>query len=716
VLTVLLTYSITGGSGADQISLGLGTVTVNGASGGNDTITITTQGNYLWSFAGAAAGVSANLTSGFVTVSGSIQKVTGGTMQTIQGSANADTLVAGSGTLLLDGNGGNDIFNMGSADNSQTNALVIVGNSTSTNTLTFAGNTGGLVNVDLANGTAFSGTGYANLRGANIRAVIGSTKADTITLGANSNVQSVTGGGGDDTIIANTGNSTSAYQIITGSGNDSLTVGLGNFTISVAGGNDIINMTQQGNVTLQFGNSTAVNANLASGIITQAGFGNITVQGGSVQNIIGTINTDTLTGSASALLLDGGTGGNDIFDMGGAGTVLAPVTIKGSAAGNNVLTFANDTVSGVTVDLTTFKVSGGYGNANLTNANLKMITGSTFSDTFNLSTANMSIVGNGGNDIINVNTSTAASTYNFVMGSGNDSLKIGLGNYTLALGAGNDTLNITSQGNYTLTFANDAFGVNANLISGIMLKTGTNGAITISNTSYYIQSVIGSAQNDTITGGNKTVLMDGGTGGSDKFYLGDSWATGGNVTIKGASSSNHLLSFEGITTSTSSLTVDLTAGSAKAGTGTANISGLNVGYLIGGKGNDTLTVGSLIAVDGGGGTDTLIYKGISSFLNNNISLAGLGVNVKNMSTIDLSKNVFSATSGFNYSLSTQDIINMASTSKDITIRTYSNAGVADTHVVTASSGHTYSENAAGLGTITAGGNSYAVHWVTVATH
>ena len=709
-------YSITGGSSTDQIILGLGTATINTASGGLDTITVNTQGNYLWSFATATVGVSLNMTSGFATFSGNIQKVTGGTMQTVQGSANGDTLIAGAGMVMLDGNGGNDTFNMGNANNSQSSALFIVGSSTSTNTLTFATNTGGLVNVDLANGTAYSGTGYANLKGANIRAVIGSTKADTFTLGANSVAQSVTGGGGDDTITANTGNTASSYSFSTSNGNDSFNLGLGSYTITAGGGNDVINFSQQGSVLLQFSNSTAVNANLATGIITQAGVSNITVQNGNVQYITGTANTDTLTGGSTTLLLDGGTGGNDIFDMGGAGTTLAPVTIKGSSAGVNVLTFANDTVGAVTVDLTTSKVTGSYGNANIASANLKSIIGSSFSDTFNLSSANMSVTGNGGNDTIVVTNPTTTSIYNFVTGSGNDSIKMALGNYTIATGAGNDTLTMTAQGNYTLTFANDTFGANVNLVTGVVSKTGNNGGITVSNASYFIQSVIGSAQNDTVTGGKQTILMDGGSGGSDKFVLGDSWATGGNTSIKGSSSTYHLLSFEGITSNTTAVTIDLTADSAKSGSATANLSGLNVGYLTGGKGNDTITIANIINVDGGGGSDTLIYKGISSFSGSNISLGSLGVAVKNMTTVDLSKNVFSATSGFNYSISTQDIINMASSSKDITIRTYSNAGVADTHVVTSSTGHTYSENASGVGTITASGTTYTVHWTTVATH
>lgn len=381
-----------------------------------------------------------------------------------------------------------------------------------------------------------------------------------------------------------------------------------------------------------------------------------------------------------------------------------------------MLTFSNDLVGGVTVDMTTFKVSGAYGNANLSSANLKSITGSSFGDLFNLSSANMSINGNGGNDSITVNGGTATSNYNFVTGSGNDSFKIGLGNYTIDGGSGNDTITMTAQGINTLTFANDAFGASINLATGQIVKNGTNGTITLSGSGYYIQNVIGSAQNDTITGAKQTTLMDGGSGGSDKFVLSDSWATGGSVTVKGASSSSHMLSFESVTNTSTAVTVDLTAGTASAGTGTANISGVNIGYLIGGKGNDTFTMSNMINVDGNGGSDTLIYKGISSFGNNNISLASLGINVHNMTTIDLSKNIYSSSSGFNYSISTQDIINMTSSSKDITIKTYSNSGVADTHVVTASSGQSYSENGSGLGTITAGSSTYTVHWTTVATH
>lgn len=401
--------------------------------------------------------------------------------------------------------------------------------------------------------------------------------------------------------------------------------------------------------------------------------------------------------------------------MGGAGTTTAPVTIKGAASGNHTLTFANDTIGAVTVDIANSKVTGNYGNANLTSANIKTIIGSTFADTFNLSSANMTIKGYGGNDTITVNSPTANSTFEFSMGAGNDRLNLSLGNYTIDVGAGNDTLSMSSQGNYLLTFANSSFSIDANMASGQITKSGGNGNLTLANTSYFIQSLIGSAQNDTILGGKQTTLIDGG-GGKDKFILGDSWASGGNITIKGASTGGHTLSFEGVASTSTGVAVDLTTSTASAGTGTANLSGVNIGTLIGGKGNDTITISNLIGVNGGGGNDTLVYKGVSATVGNTASLGGLGFFVKNIGTVDLSKNVLNATSGYNYSITTQDIMNMTTSSNNITIKTYSASGVADTHVVTQSAGHSYSENAAGVGTITAGTTSYTVNWVTVATH
>ena len=88
-----------------------------------------------------------------------------------------------------------------------------------------------------------------------------------------------------------------------------------------------------------------------------------------------------------------------------------------------------------------------------------------------------------------------------------------------------------------------------------------------------------------------------------------------------------------------------------------------------------------------------------------------------MSGLDLSKNKNTASDiGYNYQISTADIVSMApSGSRDISITTYSNGTHQDTHTVFTSSGQSYTE-VGNVGSFIANGQTYTVHWLTVATH
>ena len=76
-----------------------------------------------------------------------------------------------------------------------------------------------------------------------------------------------------------------------------------------------------------------------------------------------------MTANAKTVLLDGGAGGNDIFDTNHAESI----TVKGGTSGISTITLANETVYGAAgaqlVDLAQGSMSGAYGSATLININ-----------------------------------------------------------------------------------------------------------------------------------------------------------------------------------------------------------------------------------------------------------------------------------------------------------------------------------------------------------
>src|SRR5450830_1671346 len=521
IVGALTTLSLSGGQGGIDLFDG---------GGGNETITGSSSGDNTVTYANAKNGVVVDLGSGVATGYGNETLIA---IQRITGSNFADNLTGTSTTALLSGGaGGADTFNPGGGG-TVTAQETIAGSSSGNNTVTYATATSG-VTVNLATGLA---TGYGNQILSNIQNVVGSSLSDTLT--GTTTTLSLSGGTG------------------------------GNDTFDGGGGNVTIAGSSTGNNTVTFANDTAgaVTVNLKTGTVTGA-YGNETLS--NIQNIVGSSFADTLTAGATTRSLSGGAGGDDTFDGGGAN-----VTIAGSTTGSNTLTFANDTASGVSVNLQTGSVTGGYGTETV--SNIQRVIGSSFADTLTGTATTVSLSGGtGGADTFNPGGGGTVTAQETIAGS--------------------------SSGNNTVTYATATSGVTVNLATG--LATGYGNQI-LSN----IQNVVGSSLSDTLTGTTTTLSLSGGTGGNDTFDGG-----GGNVTIAGSSTGNNTVTFANDTAG--AVTVNLKTGTVTGAYGNETLS--NIQNIVGSSFADTLTAGATTrSLSGGAGGDDTFDGGGA-----NVTIAG----------------------------------------------------------------------------------------------
>jgi len=220
---------------------------------------------------------------------------------------------------------------------------------------------------------------------------------------------------------------------------------------------------------------------------------------------------------------------------------------------------------------------------------------------------------------------------NFVAGSGNDWMLGDVGNDTLNGGAGFDTASYTSS----------TAAVNVNLSTGVATD-GLGGTDTLTS----IESVIGSAYADILTGGNAAETFLGGAG-NDTINGGS-----GVDTISFTTSTGSVLANLGTTSQTLNGTV-VAAGTVKDGlSGTDTVSnvenitgsaqadwmvgsdaanvldgGAGVDNLNGGNGDDTLIGGAgSDTLTGGSGVDTISFTTSTGSVLVNLSTASQTLN------------------------------------------------------------------------------------------
>jgi hypothetical protein len=282
------------GGGISNISIALGAIIENAIGGsGNDTLNGNTVNNML------SGGDGNDILDG---AEGA---------DTLLGGAGADTLYAAAGDDNLDGGAGIDTASYAGATAGVTVSLALTSSQ-----ITRGAGADTLISIENLTGSGFN-DGLNGNSGDN--AITGGAGIDTLEGGDGNDV--LDGGDGNDSLLGGAGNDTlhgtaGADTFIIGAGTDRIT-DLGNGAdVLVVSASAAVNATVAGAWTATSGTSNAGTASVYAGGFSVSLAAATGANGWTLYNSTNGANV-TLTGSAKADLLYGGTG-NDILN-GGAG-------------------------------------------------------------------------------------------------------------------------------------------------------------------------------------------------------------------------------------------------------------------------------------------------------------------------------------------------------------------------------------------------------------
>ena len=542
--------NLIGGAGNDTFISGLG-IQANAFDGrvGIDTV----------SYAASTSGIAATLTAGLITQTNDAAGDTFTNIENLVGSNQNDTLVGdaannqlngGIGNDVLEGMAGGDSLIGGGGNDTASFEHATLGVVTSLNTVFTVGPIVTLTND--AAGDTYSGV--ENLRGSNFNdTLIGDNSANILSGGEGDDT--LEGMEGSDTLIGGNGNDTASYaHALTGVA-ATLTASLAGFSSSGDAASDtydsIENMTGSNYNDILIGDANNNILNGGDGDDVLEGFGGVdTLIGGAgsntasyehsaagvlaslldpslntndaagdtytnIQNLLGTVFNDDLTGNANDNVLTGG-GGDDLIS-GGAG-----VDKLFGGDGDDAL------------------VDDGVGLAELNGG-----TGNDIIRLTNFDTAVDAVVGGIGTDTLVIDRAVATDiTFNMQasINQAGGTLHNGYGGGTV-IGNFNGIENVsvtgtnrlyvyTNNGDNVITggaglsdtvdYRNATGGVNVNLSTGIV--SGGSGNDTLSNIEYIYGAsqwddiLIGNDANNWIRGMYGSDYIDGGNG-IDTWYL-----------------------------------------------------------------------------------------------------------------------------------------------------------------------------------------------------
>lgn len=344
--------------------------------------------------------------------------------------------------------------------------------------------------------------------------------------------------------------------------------------------------------------------------------------------IIGTNGDDTLSGGTGDDIIDAKAGNDLVYGGGGADSILG-------GAGNDVL---NGGEGGLPTDLIADTLVGGFGADTLQGGAGDALDGGAGLDRVELYLgsltkgvkADLGALDLGGTAAIAGGSLTGVETGEIILTGFNDVITGGPGGISIDAGAGNDRLTAGDAGvlfnggagNDRLYGGNSAdtlfdIGGGNDFISG----GGGGDSITVDSGA---DTIMGGDGDDFIQKvGTGPVTMDGGAGGDvlhadglvaelhggagdDQLY-----ARAGSIFDGGDGIDSIQLTLTGATGMTADLSVMASGGTVLLDDG-ASLSGLELGHITFGRGDDVVTLGDVgIAVDGGAGADHLTGGGVA---------------------------------------------------------------------------------------------------------
>ncbi|MBI2254724.1 MAG: hypothetical protein HYU58_08910 [Proteobacteria bacterium] len=571
--------SLTGDANANRLEGGQGSDTLQGG-GGADTL-VGGDGSDTASYRKSASGVTVNLSNNTLNAGGDAAGDNLSEIENLVGSAYDDDLTGddkdnaldgGRGNDTLTGGGGNDTVSYAASQLKSVDDLTPLGAGDKYR-LTQSG-----VTVNLAAGTATLTvtTDIVEASTGNWKSTVSAeTHSFTDTL---IGIENVVGTAFDDSLTGDGADN----KLVGGDGKDSLTGGAGNDWLDGGTGNDIID-GGDGTDTVYYGGAlAAVTANLATGNVSG---GSAEDSLSNVENLIGGIWNDALTGNAGVNRLEGGAG-NDRLD-GGAGADMM-------LGGFGDDTYVVDHVGDQTIE------DGDYG-VDTVESSISW----TLSDRIeSLTLIGSTAVDGTGNALDNVVTGNAADN-NLAGLDGDDTLDGGVGADKLTGGKGDDLYIIDNVADQAIESKDEGLD---RVITSVSYTLGNNiealeliGDGHIDGTGNDLDNEIvgndgdnhlsGGKGNDHIFGGLGADTIDGGDGVDLLSYAGsDAGVTINLLTGKGSdgeAEGDILSNIENVT------------GSAFNDTLTGNDAD---NRLIGGKGNDALA--------GGKGNDTYVVDAL----------------------------------------------------------------------------------------------------------
>lgn len=389
----------------------------------------------------------------------------------LNGSAFNDALTGNAGYNVIYGNGGNDNLN-GLAGND-----VLSGGSG--NDRIYGG--AGADYIDGGDGTDTADYRYSTA-GVNVSLLTNTGTGGEAQGDVLASIENLAGSNFNDVLVGNDG----VNRLVGNQGSDTLYGMGGNDVFDTGGGYDTV-YGGAGIDTVTYDDSWgAVVVNLATGTGSGAEAANDLYFG--VENVVGSLFNDRLTGDANVNRLNG-LAGNDVLDGGAGNDVLVgglgADTLIGGAGDQDAASY-QEASAGVIVNL----VTGGTGGeaAGDTYSGIEYVYGSQFGDQIIGDGAINRLTGGGGNDWLD-----GAGGNDYLLGeAGNDRLTGGAGAdvYIFGAGFGNDTVTdfwagagrtdrVWLQGTGLNTYA-DVLANAVNTAAGVLITAAGQGTLTLS--------------------------------------------------------------------------------------------------------------------------------------------------------------------------------------------------------------------------------------------